>query len=59
MQEVKKDLKEKFQSQEKGCEVDNIKNSFCIPFNLCLNDNKTFKNKEELQNIFKSMLKKY
>jgi len=41
----------------KGLRSGNIKNSFCIPFNECLNKNKTFKNKEILQNIFKSCLK--
>ena len=40
----------------KGLRSGNIKNSFCIPFNKCLNNNKTFKNKEELQNVFKSCL---
>jgi thiosulfate/3-mercaptopyruvate sulfurtransferase len=40
----------------KGLRSGNIKNSFCIPFNECLNENKTFKSKEELQNIFKSCL---
>ena len=35
----------------------NIKNSFCIPFNLCLNKDKTFKKQEELKNLFKSCLK--
>ena len=39
-----------------GLKSGNIKNSFCIPFNECLNDNKTFKKKEELQIIFKSCL---
>jgi thiosulfate/3-mercaptopyruvate sulfurtransferase len=41
----------------KGLRSGNIKNSFCIPFNECLNDNKTFKDKRELQNVFKSCLK--
>ena len=36
----------------KGC----IKNSFCIPFNYCLNDDKTFKTKKDLVNVFKSCL---
>jgi thiosulfate/3-mercaptopyruvate sulfurtransferase len=35
-----------------GC----IKNSFCIPYGLCLNKDKTFKVKEELKNVFKSCL---
>ena len=34
-----------------------IENSFCIPFYECLNEDKTFKNKEELNNIFKTCLK--
>ena len=41
----------------KGLRSGNIKNSFCIPFGLCLNKNKTFKDKEELKKIFKSCLK--
>jgi len=52
--------KERFEGKvpepRKGLRSGNIKNSFCIPFNECLNDNKTFKNKEELQNIFESCL---
>ena len=40
----------------KGLRSGNIKNSFCIPFNECLNENKTFKNKEELENIFRTCL---
>ena len=43
----------------KGLRSGSIKNSFCIPFNKCLNDNKTFKNKEDLENIFKSCLGNY
>ena len=49
--------KERFEGKvpepRKGLRSGNIKNSLCLPFNECLNDNKTFKNKEELQNIFK------
>ena len=52
--------KERFEGKvpepRNGLRSGNIKNSFCIPFNECLNDNKTFKNKEELQNIFESCL---
>ena len=33
-----------------------IENSFCIPFNDCINDDKTFKNKKELEKIFQSCL---
>ena len=40
----------------KGLRSGCIKNSFCIPFNNCLNDDKTFKNKDELQKIFKTSL---
>ena len=50
--------KERFEGKvpepRKGLRSGNIKNSFCIPFNQCLNEDKTFKNEEELQNIFKS-----
>ena len=52
--------KERFQGKvsepRKGLRSGNIKNSFCIPFNLCLNEDKTFKNKEELKNVFQSCL---
>ena len=41
----------------KGLRSGNIKNSFCIPFNQCLNKNKTFKNPKELRNVFKTCLK--
>ncbi len=41
----------------KGLRGGSIKNSFCIPFNYCLNHNKTFKNKDELQKVFKTSLK--
>ena len=46
----------KISEPRKGLRSGNIKNSFCIPFYKCLNENKTFKSKEELQNIFKSAL---
>jgi len=52
--------KERFEGKvsepRKGLRSGNIKNSFCIPFNLCLNEDKTFKNKEELKNVFQSCL---
>ena len=52
--------KERFEGKipepRKGLRSGSIKNSFCIPFNECFNKNKTFKNKEELQNVFKSCL---
>ncbi len=41
----------------KGLKSGNIKNSFCIPFNECLNKNKTFKSRKELESIFKTCLK--
>ena len=43
MQEVKKDLKEKFQTQEKMLEVDQFLNSFCLPFKEIINEDNTFK----------------
>ena len=51
MQEVKKDLKVKLQIQEKMLEVDQFQNSCCLPFSELIND-KTFKNLDELKNIF-------
>ncbi len=39
-----------------GLRSGNIKNSFCIPFNQCLNKDKTFKNLEELRSVFKTCL---
>ena len=52
--------KERFEGKvpepRKGLRSGSIKNSFCIPFNLCLNNDKTFKNKEELKSIFQSCL---
>ena len=53
--------KERFEGKvpepRKGLRSGNIKNSYCITFNECLNEDKTFKNKEKLKNIFKSCLK--
>ena len=53
--------KERFEGNipepRKGLKSGNIKNSFCIPFNQCLNLDRTFKNKEDLKIIFKSYLK--
>ena len=40
----------------KGLRSGKIENSFCIPFNDCINDDKTFKNKKELEKIFQSCL---
>ena len=52
--------KERFEGKipepRKGLRSGNIKNSFCIPFNECLNENKTFKKKDDLIIIFKSCL---
>ena len=53
--------KERFEGKipepRKGLKSGNIKNSFCIPFNYCLNEDKTFKNKKDLVVIFKTCLK--
>jgi len=53
--------KERFDGQvpepRKGLRSGSIKNSFCIPFNDCLNNNKTFKNKDELQKVFETSFK--
>tara|TARA_B100001121_G_scaffold306405_1_gene325811 strand:- start:552 stop:1367 length:816 start_codon:yes stop_codon:yes gene_type:complete len=40
-----------------GLRSGSIKNSLCLPFNECLNDDKTFKNKEDLQIIFDTYIK--
>tara|TARA_Y100001970_G_scaffold4411_1_gene5100 strand:- start:7966 stop:8781 length:816 start_codon:yes stop_codon:yes gene_type:complete len=52
--------KERFEGKipepRKGLRSGNIKNSFCIPFSECLNENKTFKKKDDLIIIFKSCL---
>ena len=52
--------KERFEGKipepRKGLRNGSIKNSFCLPFNECLNENKTFKNKKELKDVFKSCL---
>ena len=40
----------------KGLKSGNIKNSFCIPFSSCLNEDKTFKDVDELKKIFHSCL---
>ena len=41
----------------KGLRSGSIKNSFCIPFNLCLREDKTFKSKKDLKLIFETSLK--
>ena len=53
--------KERFEGKipepRKGLRSGSIKNSFCIPFNHCLNEDKTFKSKENLKNVFKTCIK--
>jgi thiosulfate/3-mercaptopyruvate sulfurtransferase len=52
--------KERFEGKipepRKGLRSGSIKNSFCIPFNYCLNEDKTFKSNENLKIIFKTCL---
>ena len=40
-----------------GLKSGSIKNSVCIPFGSCLNQDRTFRNKQELEKIFQSSLK--
>ena len=47
----------KVQEPRKGLRSGSIKNSFCIPFNLCLCEDKTFKSKKDLKLIFETCLK--
>ena len=47
----------KIPEPRKGLRSGNIKNSYCIPFNECLNEDKTFKDEEKLKDIFESCLK--
>ena len=47
----------KVEEPRKGLRSGSIKNSFCIPFNQCLNEDKTFKSKKDLKLIFKTCLK--
>ncbi len=53
--------KERFEGKvpepRKGLRSGSIKNSFCIPFNLCLSEDKTFKSKKDLKIIFETCLK--
>ena len=53
--------KERFEGRvpepRKGLRSGGIKNSFCIPFNLCLSEDKTFKSKKDLKIIFENCLK--
>ena len=46
----------KIPEPRKGLKSGSIKNSFCIPFNECLNTDKTFKNHENLKKIFETCL---
>ena len=46
----------KVQEPRKGLKSGSIKNSFCIPFDQCLNEDKTFKSKEDLKLIFETCL---
>ena len=46
----------KVSEPRKGLRSGNIKNSFCIPFNLCLCEDKTFKSKKDLKLIFETCL---
>ena len=47
----------KIPEPREGLRSGNIKNSLCLPFNECLNDDKTFKNKNDLQMIFDAYIK--
>ena len=53
--------KERFEGRvpepREGLKSGNIKNSVCIPFGSCLNQDRTFRNKQELEKIFQSSLK--
>ena len=52
--------KERFEGKvsepRKGLRSGSIKNSYCIPFNECLNEDKTFKDEKKLRDIFNSCL---
>ena len=47
----------KIQEPRKGLRSGSIKNSFCIPFDQCLNEDKTFKETNDLELVFKTCLK--
>jgi len=47
----------KIPEPREGLRSGSIKNSFCIPFNLCLKEDKTFKSKKDLKLIFETCLK--
>ena len=40
----------------KGLRSGKIENSFCIPFNFCINEDKTFKKEEDLKKVFESCI---
>jgi len=46
----------KIPEPRKGLKSGNIKNSFCIPFNYCLNKDKTFKSQKDMKKIFEACL---
>tara|TARA_Y100000996_G_scaffold368592_1_gene315058 strand:+ start:186 stop:1001 length:816 start_codon:yes stop_codon:yes gene_type:complete len=46
----------KIPEPRKGLRSGNIKDSLCIPFGQCINEDKTFKSSKELKKIFKSCL---
>ena len=50
-------MRAKLPEPREGLRSGNIKNSLCLPFNECLNDDKTFKNKNDLQMIFDAYIK--
>jgi len=47
----------KVMEPRKGLRSGNIKNSFCIPFNTFINDDKTFKSKKDIKIIFETCIK--
>ena len=55
--EVPSPFEGKISEPRKGLRSGNIKNSFCIPFGYCLNQNGTFKEKEKLREVFSSRIK--
>ena len=55
--------KERFEGKapepREGLKSGNIENSICIPFGNCLNEDRTFKKKKDLEKIFQSSLKNF